>query len=196
MVLRDVATYADFGAVYSRETGRRLNISKRAVTGHLHKLRELGWIEPMGNVHCPFQAYRLPRDSDVQVRKILQHFCGLVRRFPKRFYFSIWYATLPSYYGQSCFSRLNAHVIPPLQRLKRALRSMPGRPGGASVPFGRKVKVGSFGSGVFWVPYSDLDEDMFEDVYEDVIDDFEGFDLFSNDFDVPEEFGLGDGFYG
>jgi hypothetical protein len=192
LVLRDVATYETFGAVYSKEASNRLNLSIRGVNRHYSKLESLGWIERLGNRRCPFQCYRLPRETKIPVTRILQHFIGLIRQLPGRVYFPIWYATRPCSYGQSMFSRLNGHMVRPVQKLVVPGR-MPGRPGGASVPFGVHLPVLRREGAVpmaFYVPFTDLDEELFLDV----LDDFERNEAFDSDFDVSVEWSLGDGF--
>jgi len=143
---------------YSSEVAKALNLSIRRVNSHLSKLEGLGWIERLGNRRCPFQAYRITRNSEISVHRALEHGLELIRRHPQRIYFLFSFATRLSSYGGS--------------RGRGSLMRwvMPGRPGGRSVPFGVHLPVvRSEGVEVllFSVPHCELDVDMFFEVWDD-----------------------------
>jgi hypothetical protein len=128
------------------------------VNFHLSKLEDLGWIERLGNRRCPFQAYRITRNSEPSVHRALEHGLDLFKRHPRRIYFLFSFATRPSYYGGGGGNGSLLRFV------------MPGRPGGCSVPFGVHLPVvRSEGVEVllFSVPHCELDVDMFFEVWDD-----------------------------
>lgn len=211
LVLNEAAKY---GFAYTREVSIYLNLSVRRINGHFSKLEQLGFIERYGQRRCPFQCYRVPRALEAPVHGLLEHGFRLFhlgtthmpcqdftqktqqlliknsennQNKPKtslkcqknRFYFIFkWFsATRPSSYEQ--------------QRL-------PSFGGNASVPFDlkrwfplRKVVPAA----TFWLPFDLESEDS---LFEQLFEDLERFGVnyeFSSDFEVPVEFGLGDGFF-
>ena len=170
------------GAVYTRHVASSLNLSVRRVNGHFSKLESMGFIERYGQRRCPFQCYRVTRALDGPVHGLLEHGLELVRRLPGRFYFVFEFvsATRPSSYVQ--------------QRL-------PGFAGDRSIPFGERLPgmrgahvVAERVSVVFWVPFDvECDDSLFEQLF----DDLERFGVdyaFSDDYEVPVEWALDDGF--
>lgn len=140
------------------------------MNSHLSKLEGLGWIERLGNRRCPFQAYRITRNSETSIHRTLEHGLDLFRQHPKRVYFLFSFATRPSYYGGSRGRGSLLRFV------------LPGRPGGCSVPFGVHLPVvrrEGFPDQSFWVPYCKLDVAMFFEVWDD--SDFVDGLLFSED---------------
>jgi len=172
MVLRDLALYQEHGAVQSKDTARRLNVSRRFANRTLSKLDFWEWVFRYGTRKCCFQKYRLNRAEEVPVRRILEHLCKLFRKYPERKYFNVlWNATVPCSVEQF---------------------SLPGRPGGMSVPFGARkapIRADLNGERVFWVPWLDVAPELFSEVLEDIERE-----VFEREFGEPVEFELGDGY--
>lgn len=132
------------GMGYSKRVAQHFSFTRRCANKHLQKLETLGLIQRIGRRRCPFQWYRITRETEIPVHAILTYLIDLFVSKPHRNYFSFNFvvATVPSSYRPSG----------PLERIA-----------GASVPYNAKpATVPFFDEPAYlplWIPF-----DCFEDV--------------------------------
>jgi len=140
-------------------------------------------IERYGQPRCWEQCYRVTRALEGAVHRFLEHGLHLLKENPRRFYFVFEFvsATRPS----------------------TVLQRLPGFAGDRSIPFGEKLP-GMCGahvplqrvSVVFWVPFDVECDDSLFDRFFDELERFGVDYAFADDYEVPCEWELGDGFNG
>jgi len=91
------------GIGYSKLVAQHFSFTRRCANTHLRKLETLGLIQRIGRRRCPFQWYRITRETEIPIHAILKYLIDLFASNPHRNYFSFSFivATVPSSYGSS-----------------------------------------------------------------------------------------------
>lgn len=85
MVLHEIVKK---GYGYTSKIAENLNVSVQTVNSHLRKTETLGWVERIGQKKCPYQWYRLPKDREIPIKRMLEYYIGCFQQHPKRVYYN------------------------------------------------------------------------------------------------------------